>query len=193
MTGRILPAYNVLDQYFDRDAVTVAQDLVGSKFHVDGVGGEIVETEAYLPDDPASHSFKGMSERNASMFGPPGHAYVYRIYGLHWCLNFVCGQEGEGSAVLIRAIEPMLGLAKMSERRRISNLQLLCSGPGRLTQALNIDRGCDGKVLSDPPFHWLEKVDDIATVAGRRIGIKSGVNSQWRFGKAGSPFLSRPF
>lgn len=193
MTGRILPAKNVLNQYFDRDAITVAQDLVGSQFYVDGVGGEIVETEAYLPDDPASHSFKGMRERNASMFGPPGHAYVYRIYGLHWCLNFVCGQEGEGSAVLIRAIEPRLGLAQMSERRRSSNLYLLCSGPGWLTQALNFDRRCDGKALNDQSFHWLAKADDFATVAGRRIGIKSGVDSLWRSGKAGSPFLSRPF
>ncbi len=182
-----------LNRYFGRDAVVVARDLIGSQFHVDGVGGEIVETEAYLPDDPASHSFRGMSARNASMFGPPGHAYIYRIYGLHWCLNFVCGQEGEGSAVLIRAIEPRSGIARMSERRGVSDLDLLCSGPGRLTQALNIDRRFDGNALSDPPFHWSEKVDDVATVAGRRIGIKAGIDRPWCFGKAGSPFASRPF
>ena len=180
-------------QYFARNAVAVARDLIGTQFYVDGVGGEIVETEAYLPDDPASHSFRGMSERNASLFGPPGHAYIYRIYGLHWCVNFVCGLEGEGSAVLIRAIEPRLGIAQMTKRRGVSGLDLLCSGPGRLTQALNIDRRFDGNPLSDPPFCWLEKVDDVATVAGHRIGIKSGIDRLWRFGKAGSPFVSRPF
>lgn len=188
-----MPADETLSQYFSRNAVVVARDLVGSQFYVNGVGGEIVETEAYLPDDPASHSFRGRSERNASMFGPPGHAYIYRIYGLHTCLNFVCGKEGEGSAVLIRAIEPRHGLARMFDRRRGSDVRLLCSGPGRLAQALNIDRGCDGKALTDPSFRWLEKIGDVAIVAGRRIGIKSGIDNLWRFGKAGSPFLSRPF
>lgn len=182
-----------LEQYFARDAVVVAKDLIGSQLYVDGVGGEIVETEAYLPDDPASHSYRGMTARNALMFGPPGYAYVYQIYGLHWCLNFVCGAEGEGSAVLIRAIEPKSGLDQMSKRRGTSNLRLLCSGPGRLTQALNIDQRCNGSALSDPPFRWAENKDDIATVAGPRIGINSGIHSPWRFGKVGSPFVSRPF
>ena len=188
-----MSSFEPLEQYFARDAVIVAEDLIGSQLYDDGVGGEIVETEAYLPDDPASHSYRGMTARNASMFGPPGRAYVYQIYGLHWCLNFVCGPAGEGSAVLIRAIEPISGLAQMSKQRGTPNLHLLCSGPGRLTQALNIDRRCDGSALSEAPFRWLGKVDDVTTVAGPRIGLKSGVDSLWRFGKAGSPFVSRPF
>jgi DNA-3-methyladenine glycosylase len=178
--------------FFADPAARVARKLIGATLLVDGVGGVIVETEAYDRDDPASHSFGGETPRNASMFGPPGRAYVYRSYGIHWCLNVVCGERA-GSAVLIRALAPAVGLDVMSERRRLADVRLLCAGPGRLCEALAITRAHDGLPLDRPPFVLAPAASAPDVVAGPRIGIARGVETPWRFGLAGSPFLSRPF
>ena len=178
--------------FFKRPAAVVARKLIGTMLLVDGIGGIIVETEAYDREDPASHSFGGKTVRNAAMFGPPGHAYVYRSYGIHWCLNFVC-DERVGSAVLIRALAPELGLEVMRERRRLSDVRLLCAGPGRLCEALAITRAHDGLPLDRAPFMLEHAREDPDVVVGPRIGIARGVETPWRFGLAGSPFLSRPF
>ena len=172
-------------------APEVARALIGMRLLVDGIGGLVVETEAYDHDDPASHSFRGRTTRNASMFGPPGHAYVYRSYGMHWCLNLVCGAAG-GSAVLIRALEPESGLDIMRARRGEVALRDLCRGPGRLCQALAITGALDGRPMDTAPFTILEGVDRPEVVIGRRIGITRGVETPWRFGIANSRFLSRP-
>lgn len=171
----------------------VARQLIGSMFTVEGVGGLIVETEAYDQDDPASHSFSGRTKRNAAMFGPPGCAYVYRSYGIHWCLNFVCGAEGVGAGVLIRALEPLAGLEVMRERRGLQKLQLLCSGPGRVGQALAILPEHCNKQLDAAPFQLIAPAHAAHVVCGPRIGIAKAVDLPWRFGLTGSPFLSRPF
>ena len=177
--------------FFDRDAVTVAKALIGVRLLVDGVGGIVVETEAYDRDDPASHAFIGQTKRNAVMFGPPGRAYVYRIYGAHWCLNAVCAGEPRG-AVLIRALEPTDGLQVMAERRGTDRARLLCSGPGRLCQALGVTRAHDGALLDQPPFAlFADRTPELAV--GPRIGLTKAVDTPWRFGALGSPFLSRPF
>jgi DNA-3-methyladenine glycosylase len=171
----------------------IAARLIGATLLVDGVGGRIVETEAYDREDPASHSFAGPNPRNASMFGPPGRAYVYRSYGIHWCLNFVCREAGHGAGVLIRAIEPKAGLETMRERRGLPEERLLCAGPGRLGQALAITRALDGLRLDRPPFRLLAGKEPVEVVAGPRIGISKGRDVPWRFGQRGSRFLSRPF
>jgi DNA-3-methyladenine glycosylase len=178
--------------FFARSVHEVAPDLVGITLLVDGVGGPIVEVEAYDHEDPAAHGYAGKTERNASMFGPPGHAYVYRSYGVHWCLNFVCEAVGVASAVLIRALEPTEGLDRMRERRGLDDLRLLCAGPGRLCQALGITREHDGLALDAPPFELLprERAPEIAV--GPRIGITKAADHPWRYGLAGSKFLSRP-
>jgi len=178
--------------FFARDVVDVAHDLIGVELYVDGVGGPIVEVEAYDPLDPASHSFNGPTPRNAPMFGGVGHAYVYLIYGMHWCLNFVCGTE-PGSAVLIRAIEPVEGLDVMSERRGTMTARLLCSGPGRLCQALNVTGAQSGAPLDAPPFELRAGGQGGEVAVGVRIGLTKGAATPWRFGLAGSRFLSRPF
>jgi DNA-3-methyladenine glycosylase len=177
--------------FFARSVHEVAPDLVGVRLLVDGVGGPIVEVEAYDHEDPAAHGYGGRTERNASMFGPPGHAYVYRSYGIHWCLNFVCEQEGSASAVLIRALEPVQGLDVMRERRGLEDPRLLCAGPGRLCQALGISRHQDGLPLDVPPFELLARNEEVPIAVGPRVGITKAAEQPWRYGLAGSRFLSR--
>jgi DNA-3-methyladenine glycosylase len=171
----------------------VARCLIGTIVLVNGVGGRIVETEAYDRTDPASHSFSGPTERNGAMFGAPGHAYVYLSHGIHWCLNFVCREEGHGAGVLIRALEPLAGLDLMRQRRALEAERQLCSGPGKLCQALGVTRAFNGASLAQPPFTLAPADGKHQVVAGPRIGISKAVEVPWRFGLAGSPFLSRPF
>ena len=174
-------------------AIELAPLLIGATLLVDGVGGIIVETEAYEADDPASHSFTGERPRNRAMFGPPLTAYVYRSYGVHWCVNIVTGPVGHGAAVLLRAIEPTAGLGVMAERRRTAEPRLLASGPGRLTEALGISIAHDGLPLDAPPFELIPRQGTPDIVAGPRIGITKAADRPWRFGLRGSRFLSRPF
>ncbi|MGM9485773.1 DNA-3-methyladenine glycosylase [Ideonella sp. YS5] len=178
---------------FEAPSLQVARALIGVTVLVDGVGGRIVETEAYDSDDPASHSHGGPRPRTLSMFGPPGHAYVYRSYGIHWCLNFVCRETGHGAGVLIRAIEPTAGLDAMRERRGLQDPLLLCSGPGRLAQALGITRELDGAPLDRAPFTLQPAEGRLKVVSGLRIGITKAADRPWRFGLAGSRYVSRPF
>ena len=183
-----------LEQLFAHDPLTVARDLLGAFLSVNGCGGRIVETEAYRHDDPASHSFRGQTIRNRSMFGPSGTVYVYRSYGIHWCLNFVCGSDQKGGAVLIRALEPTVGLHEMQQRRGTANVLRLCSGPGRLTEALGIDGTFDGLPLSHSPLKLsLSEGARPALAIGCRIGITQAIEMPWRFGVTNSPFLSRRF
>ena len=178
---------------FDAPSHVVARQLIGVLLLVDGVGGRIVETEAYDSEDPASHSFPGRTERNGAMFGAPAHAYVYRSYGIHWCLNFVCREEGHGAGVLIRALEPLAGLDAMRARRGQDAARLLCSGPGRLCQALAVSHRHNGMALALAPFGLEAPSAAAPVVAGPRIGISKAMAVPWRFGLAGSQFLSRPF
>jgi DNA-3-methyladenine glycosylase len=181
-----------LDQdFFARSVHDVAPELVGATLLVEGVGGVIVEVEAYDHEDPAAHGYRGRTERNASMFGPPGHAYVYRSYGIHWCLNLVCEQQGSASAVLLRALEPTAGLDVMRSRRGLDDERLLCAGPGRLCQALAVTREHDGLPLDRPPFELHARAREPQVVAGPRIGITQATDRPWRYGLSGSRFLSR--
>jgi DNA-3-methyladenine glycosylase len=178
---------------FSASSVLVAQHLIGATLTVDGVGGRIVETEAYDREDPASHSFPGVTPRNAVMFGPPGYVYVYRSYGIHWCLNFVCREKGHGAGVLIRAIEPLTGLDLMRQRRGVEPVRLLCSGPGRLAQALGITHRNNGMSLSEAPFRIEAPLEPAGIVVGPRIGLTKAIELPWRFGLAESKFWSTPF
>lgn len=178
--------------FFARSVHEVAPDLLGTTLLVDGVGGVLVEVEAYDHEDPASHGYRGRTTRNAAMFGPPGHAYVYRSYGVHWCLNLVCEDEGVPSAVLLRALEPTSGVETMRERRGVESLRLLCSGPGRLCQALGVTGAQDGLPLDAPPFRILPRAGEPPIAATTRIGITRAAGLPWRHVVAGSPFLSRP-
>jgi len=179
--------------FFARSVHEVAPDLIGVELLCDGVGGVIVEVEAYDHEDPAAHGYRGRTERNAAMFGPPGHAYVYRSYGIHWCVNFVCEAEGSASAVLIRALEPTRGIEAMRERRGVDEVRALCSGPGKLTQALEITGEHDGLPLDRPPFELRARTTPVALVRGKRVGISKAADRPWRFGLADSAFVSRRF
>lgn len=179
--------------FFARSVHEVAPDLIGVTLLVGGVGGPIVEVEAYDQEDPASHGFRGHTARNASMFGPPGHAYVYRSYGIHWCLNLVCDVPGRAEAVLIRALAPQRGVEEMRARRGVTGERELCSGPGKLCQALGVTREHDGLALDELPFALLEREGTPPIVSGPRIGITRAVEHNWRYGLEGSPFLSRRF
>ena len=170
----------------------VAPELIGATLLVGGVGGVIVEVEAYDQEDPASHGFRGPTPRNASMFGPPGRAYVYRSYGVHWCLNLVCDVEGRAEAVLIRAVEPTRGIDAMRARRSVDDVRALCSGPGKLCEALAITREHDGLPVDRPPFALHARKGEPSIVAGPRVGITRAAELPWRYGLAGSRFLSRP-
>lgn len=175
-----------------RSVHEAARELVGWTLLVQGVGGVVVETEAYAPDDPASHSFAGPTRRNATMFGPAGRLYVYRSYGVHWCANVVCCDEGVGAAVLLRALQPTVGRDVMRERRGVEDELLLCSGPGRLTQALALTLEHDGLDLAAPPFELRPPAGPVDVVAGPRIGISRAAEVPWRYALRGSSYVSRP-
>ena len=169
------------------DSVAAARALVGWEFRVDGVGGVIVEVEAYRPDDPASHAFRGQTARNAAMFGPPGRLYVYRSYGMHWCINIVCGPEGFGSAVLVRALEPTSGVQEMIRRRGTDDLDRMCRGPGNVGRALGAGPALNGAVADLRPPTRRRRV-----ATGTRIGLSVATERRWRFGDRDSRSLSRP-
>jgi DNA-3-methyladenine glycosylase len=179
--------------FFNRSVLEVAPRLIGATLLVDGVGGIIVEVEAYHHTEPAAHSYRGPTPRNAVMFGPAGFAYIYRSYGIHWCVNFVCEKAGSASAVLIRALEPTHGIAAMRRRRGLHDERLLCSGPGKLTEALGITHAHNGLALDAPPIALHARVTKPDVVAGVRIGLTKAVDLPWRYGVKGSRFLSKPF
>ena len=181
------------------DPVEAAHRLLGATLTGRDVTATIVEVEAYggVPDgpwpDPAAHSYRGPTGRNTVMFGPPGRAYIYLSYGIHWCLNFVCREAGHGAGVLIRALEPTAGVSTMINRRRQQDLRMLCAGPGRLGQALAVTRELNGKCIDVAPFSLTAASTRGRVVCGPRIGISKAVERPWRFGLAGSRYLSRPF
>jgi DNA-3-methyladenine glycosylase len=181
-------------RFFDRSVHDVAPDLIGATLLVKGCGGIIVEVEAYHHTEPAAHSYIGPTSRNSVMFGPPGYAYIYRSYGIHWCLNFVCETEGSAGAVLIRAIKPTEGIATMRRRRGVAELRQLCSGPGKLGEALGISRDkYNGLPLDTPPFELRARPRPAPIISGVRIGITKATDLPWRYGLKGSQFLSKPF
>jgi DNA-3-methyladenine glycosylase len=180
-------------RFFARNVHAVAPELIGATLLFKGVGGVIVEVEAYHQSDPAAHSFGGRTARNAVMFGPPGYAYVYRSYGIHWCLNFVCEPEGVASAVLIRALAPTHGLAAMRRRRAVADERVLCAGPGRLCEALGITGAQYGLALDAAPFAIFARPAPVEIAVGPRIGLTKAMDHPWRYGLKGSPFLSKPF
>jgi DNA-3-methyladenine glycosylase len=179
--------------FFRRSVHEVAPDLIGATLLFNGVGGRLVEVEAYHHTDPAAHSYRGPTARNAVMFGPPGYAYVYRSYGIHWCLNFVCEPKGSASAVLIRALEPTDGLPLMRRRRGLIDVRLLGAGPGRVCEALGITAAHNGLALDEPPFTLFARTGEVEVIAGPRIGITKAAEKPWRYGLKGSTFLSKPF
>jgi DNA-3-methyladenine glycosylase len=177
--------------FFARSVHDVAPELVGCTLLVDGVGGRIVEVEAYDAEDPASHGYRGPTARNRAMFGPPGHAYVYRSYGIHWCLNLVCAEKGRPEAVLVRALEPLAGLDRMRRRRGLDAERLLCSGPGRLCQALGVTGEHDGLPLDRWPFELLAASKAVDVARSARVGITRAAELPWRYALQGSRYLSR--
>jgi DNA-3-methyladenine glycosylase len=179
--------------FFARNVLAVAPDLIGATLLVDGVGGIIVELEAYDQSEPAAHSFNGPTPRTQVMFGPPGVAYVYRSYGIHWCINFVCEKTGSASAVLIRALQPTHGIPAMRRRRGLHDERSLCSGPGKLCEALGVTDKHNGLALDAPPFALHARIGKADVVKGVRIGITKAVDLPWRYGLKGSKFLSKPF
>jgi DNA-3-methyladenine glycosylase len=179
--------------FFARSVHDVAPDLIGATLLVNGVGGIIVEVEAYHHTEPAAHSFRGPTPRNLVMFGPPGFLYVYRSYGIHWCMNVVCEKEGSASAVLIRALEPTHGLATMRRRRGVQAERALCSGPGKLTEALGVTHAHNGLALDAPPFAMFARKGDTEVVTGVRIGLTKAVDLPWRYGLKDSKFVSKRF
>jgi len=179
--------------FFDRSVHEVAPELIGATLLFNGAGGTIVEVEAYHHTDPAAHSYVGLTERNAVMFGPPGYVYVYRSYGIHWCLNFVCEEAGSASAVLIRALAPTHNLVAMRRRRGLPDERALCSGPGKLCEALGITRKQNGLPLDRAPFELRAPAIKLEIATGVRIGITKAAERPWRYGLKGSPFLSKPF
>jgi DNA-3-methyladenine glycosylase len=180
-------------RFFARSVHAVAPELIGMTVLFKGVGGVIVEVEAYHQSEPAAHSFGGITPRNAVMYGPPGHAYVYRSYGIHWCLNFVCEPEGSAGAALIRALAPTEGLGLMRRRRGVKDERLLCAGPGRLCEALAITGAHNGLDLLRPPFELRLRKETPQIAVGPRIGITKAAELPWRYGLKGSRYLSRPF
>jgi DNA-3-methyladenine glycosylase len=183
----------LIPSFFDRSVHAVAPELIGATLTVGATAGVIVEVEAYHHTDPAAHSYGGQTPRNAVMFGPPGHIYVYRSYGIHWCMNVVCEKAGSASAVLIRALMPTGGLGQMRRRRRVEDARLLCSGPGRLCEALGVTGKHNGARIDRPPFELRERGGTVDIVRGPRIGITKAVGHPWRYGLKGSPYLSKPF
>jgi DNA-3-methyladenine glycosylase len=179
--------------FFASSVHDIAPQLIGATLLVDGVGGMIVELEAYHHTDPAAHSYNGQTPRNAVMFGPPGYIYVYRSYGIHWCVNFVCEKTGSASAVLIRALEPTHGIAAMRRRRGLHEETSLCSGPGKLCEALGITHAQNGLPLDNPPIALHARTATPEIVTGPRIGITKAAKLPWRYGLKGSRFLSKPF
>ena len=179
--------------FFARSVHEVAPDLIGVTFLFNGVGGIIVEVEAYHHTEPAAHSYRGLTPRNAVMFGPPGFTYVYRSYGIHWCINFVCEKTGSAAAVLIRALEPTHGIPAMRRRRRLHDERALCSGPGKLTEALGITHAHNGLAFDAPPMALYARNVELEVVTGIRIGLTKAVELPWRYGLKGSKFLSKPF
>jgi DNA-3-methyladenine glycosylase len=177
--------------FFARSVHEVAPDLIGVTLLVDGVGGRIVEVEAYDQEDPASHGYRGPTPRTASMFGPPGYAYVYRSYGIHWCLNLVCAGEGVAEAALIRALEPTAGIEEQRRRRGVQDVRSLCSGPGKLCQALGITREHDGLPLDRAPFRLQERREAPKNVTAPRIGITRATELSWRYLEADNVYVSR--
>jgi DNA-3-methyladenine glycosylase len=178
---------------FHDSAPHVARALIGMVLVVDGVGGVVVETEAYDQREAASHAFGGATRRTDVLFGPPGRAYVYRSYGIHWCLNIVCREVGHGAGVLLRALEPTVGIALMMRRRGTKKLRSLCSGPGKLGQALRVTAALNGRRVDQAPFALVRSLDNPPIVRGPRIGISAALERPWRFGLKGSGYLSRPF
>ena len=192
-SGAIIPR-----EFLDRPSTEVAPELLGCVLEHESADGlvavRLTEVEAYTgATDPASHAYRGRTARNAVMFGPAGHAYVYLIYGLYWCLNFVCEPEGVANAVLIRALEPTDGIPVMQRRRKMDDVRLLCAGPGRLCEALGVTRAHDGMALDRRPFRLFARAHDAPIAIGRRIGITKAADKPWRYGLAGSRFLSKPF
>jgi DNA-3-methyladenine glycosylase len=193
-TGKLPPLGKLLKRsFFDRSVHEVAPDLIGATLLFNKVGGLIVEVEAYHHTEPAAHSYNGPTPRNRVMFGPPGFTYVYRSYGIHWCVNFVCEKEGSASAVLIRALAPTHGLAAMRRRRGLQEERALCSGPGKLCEALGITVAHSGLPLDRAPFALHARVGEADVVSGIRIGITKAVDLPWRYGLRGSGYLSKPF